>query len=105
MDYTPIRNIHIYGSGVGPNTDAYWKHMLTAEVQQPCGKLFGAVFDQYGYVCLVSPRFTKMGVCEIELHRDSCLLTVMRILEVDLRDGPVEVYAKNPEKKREVKRE
>ena len=29
----------------------------------------------------------------------------MRILEVDLRDGPVEVYAKNPEKRREVKRE
>ena len=101
MDYTPIRNIHIYGSGVGPNTDGYWKHMLTAEVQQPCGQLFGAVFDQYEYVCMVSPRFTKTGLCEIELHRDSCLLTVMRILEVDLRDGPVEVYAKNHEKKRE----
>ncbi len=59
-----------------------------------CGDLFGAVFKQYKYVYILV--FEDGGTTrEVVLTPDSHLLTVMRMLKMDLKDGDIDIYAKN----------
>ena len=91
MDYTAIRKICIHGASL--TKDGYWSHSLWDDVKNPCGKLFEDVFEQYNYVYMVVRDGD--GVREVELTRTCCLLTVLRVLNMDLNSGVIDISAKN----------
>ena len=78
------------------DTSPGWEHNITADVNQTCGALFGPVFDRYNYVCIFSTEATAYnGIPEHKLERGSYLLSVMCSLNMNLREGVVEIWAEN----------
>jgi hypothetical protein len=95
LDLNTIRDIRIYGEA-GPNEPQFWVHTLTGDVNQSCGELFGPVFEQYNYVYVFSTEATRYyRIPEYRLHEDSYLLQVMCTLNMNLREGVVEVWVRN----------
>jgi hypothetical protein len=89
------RQIRVYGAG-SPNEPKFWEHNITADVNQTCGALFGPVFDRYNYVCIFSTEATAYnGIPDHQLQGDTYLLSTMCNLNMNLREGVVEIWAEN----------
>jgi hypothetical protein len=93
-DFTRYRKFHLHSAN--HKKVFYWNCHFLGEVDKKCGDLFGDVFDEFNHVYI----FVRKGdgtTRDVVLTRDSHMLTVMRMLEMDLKDidTHIDIYAKN----------
>ena len=94
-DYRKIRKIDLYGASL--DVEGYWHTHVWGEVDNPCGKIFGQVFKQYDYVYILV-REDDGTTRDVVLTPDTHLLTVMRMLKMDLQGGDIDIHAKHKPK-------
>jgi hypothetical protein len=88
-----VKQIRMYGAG-GPNNPTYWERIITADVDNTCGELLGAVFGQYEVVFIWSTKAIPLngGIPQQELTRQDNLLSVLRSLELE-NETVIDIYA------------
>ena len=91
MDYESYRQISLHGANL--EIEGYWHTRLWGEVNKPCGEIFGQVFKQYDHVYMLVREGD--GTREVVLTPDSHLLTVMRMLKMDLYHGDIDINCKH----------
>ena len=100
-DFTRYRRISLHGASL--EMPAYWNNIFWGEVDNKCGDIFGQVFNQYSYVYMVVRKDDEIR--DVVLTRDTHLLTVMRMLKMDLKDGDIDIHARDvvPADKKKVR--
>jgi hypothetical protein len=100
-DFTRYRRISLHGASL--EMPAYWSSHFLGEVDNKCGDIFGQVFKQYNYVYMVVRKDDEFR--DVVLTRDTHLLTVMRMLEMDLKHGDIDIHARDvvPADKKKVR--
>ena len=93
-DFTRYRKFHLHVAN--HKNEFKWNSHFLAEVDKKCGDLIGDAFDEYNYVYMFV-REDDGTTRDVVLTRDSHMLTVMRMLKMDLKDGDtyIDIYAKN----------
>jgi hypothetical protein len=100
-DFTRYRRISLHGASL--EMPAYWSSHFLGEVDNKCGDIFGQVFKQYNYVYMVTRK--DDDIQDVVLTPDSHLLTVMRMLKMDLKHGDIDIHARDvvPADKKKVR--
>ena len=88
--------------GAGPNNEPkYWERDIgVVNVNATCGALFGSVFEQYTYVCVVAVAGRGIPDFEQRVTKESNLLSELEMHSVH---GDVVVHARNDEQYRKVR--
>jgi hypothetical protein len=89
--YKSIRKICLHAASL--EVENFWHTNLWGKVDDTCGKIFGQVFKQYEYVYMIVREGDNTR--DVELTEDCHLLTVMHMLNMDLYDGDIDIYAKH----------